>query len=63
MLNILASDSGIGHGIGCEVGLSDRPIDGIWSVLTMDVIVGGELKFWVTQCAPGTRNRVLRVLP
>ena len=46
-----------------RIDLSDRFMDGIQSVPTMDVIVDGELKLRVTQWGPGTRKQILGVLP
>lgn len=45
-----------------KVDLSDKFIDGVQSVPTMDVIVGGELKLRVTSWGPGTRKQILGVL-
>ena len=45
-----------------KVDMSSGFIDGIQSVPTMDVIVGGELKLRVTHWGPGTRKQVLEVL-
>lgn len=44
-----------------KVDLSDRFIDGVRSVPTMDVIVDGELKLRVTRFGPGTRKQILEV--
>jgi thioredoxin len=45
-----------------KVDLSDKFIDGIQSVPTMDVIVDGELKLRVASWGPGTRKQILGVL-
>ena len=45
-----------------KVDLSDKFIDGVQSVPTMDVIVDGELKLRVTSWGAGTREQILGVL-